>query len=188
MTSTAPRLMSRSAGMALMLFAAVAVSGCSDFRKAIGEEKSSPDEFEVVIRPPLSLPPGFKSSSSELTMATTAPAPALSQTSTDARSVAANELGSGEGISQGGYGAIFDFALIPENIRETVDEETLGIQFERRLPIQMLFGGVPDVGPVLDQFAEDQRLRKNLREGRFPTEDGTPAIDLPSDEPLTIGN
>ena len=185
MTSIASRLMSCSARMALMLFAAVAVSGCSDFRKVIGEEKSSPDEFEVVVRPPLSLPPGFKASSSELTTALAAPAP--SQTATDARSVAANELGSGEGASQGGYGAVFDFASVPENIRETVDEETFGIQFERRLPIQMLFGGVSDVGPVLDQFAEDQRLRKNLREGRFPTEGGTPAIDLQSDEPLTIG-
>ena len=40
---------------------------------------------------------------------------------------------------------------------------------------------------MLDQFAEDQRLRKNLREGMFPTDGGTPAIDLQSDEPLTIG-
>ena len=52
---------------------------------------------------------------------------------------------------------------------------------------ELLFGGLPDIGPVLDQFAEDQRLRKNLREGMFPTEGGTPAIDLQSDEPLTIG-
>ena len=35
------------------------LTGCSDFRQAIGTEKSSPDEFEVVVRPPLSLPPGF---------------------------------------------------------------------------------------------------------------------------------
>lgn len=187
-TSIATRHLSRTASLALMVLATVAISGCSDFRKAIGEEKSSPDEFEVVVRPPLSLPPGFKASSSELSATAVAPAPAASQAATDARSVAASELGSGEGASQGGYGAVFDFASVPENIRETVDEETFGIQFERRLPIQMLFGGIPDVGPVLDQFAEDQRLRKNLREGRFPTEGGTPAIDLQSDEPLTIGN
>ena len=193
MTSIATRFlpqttrMRRAASVALCLVAAVAVSGCSDFRKAIGEEKSSPDEFEVVVRPPLSLPPGFKSSSSELTdEAVLAPAP--TQGATDARSVAANELGAGEGASQRGYESMFDFAAVPENIRETVDEETFGIQFERRLPLQMLFGGLPDIGPVLDQFAEDQRLRKNLREGRFPTEGGTPAIDLQSDEPLTIGN
>ena len=183
MTSITTRPLSRTASMALFLLAAVAVSGCSDFRKAIGEEKSSPDEFEVVIRPPLSLPPGFKSSSSELTAAVP-----VTQSATDARSVAANELGAAEATSQGGYGSLFDFAAVPENIREAVDEETFGIQFENRLPLQILFGGMPDVGPVLDQFAEDQRLRKNLREGRFPTEGGTPAIDPQTDEPLTIGN
>ena len=183
MTSITTRPLSRTASMALFLLAAVAVSGCSDFRKAIGEEKSSPYEFEVVVRPPLSLPPGFKSSSSELTAAVP-----VTQSATDARSVAANELGAVEGTSRGGYGSLFDFASVPENIRETVDEETFGIQFENRLPLQILFGGMPDVGPVLDQFAEDQRLRKNLREGRFPTEGGTPAIDPQTDEPLTIGN
>jgi len=187
MNSIAKNDLPRAARLAaLLLVAGIAVSGCSDFRKAIGEEKSSPDEFEVVVRPPLSLPPGFKSSSSVLTES--AAAAAAGQSSNDARSVAASELGAAEGTSQGGYGAVFDFASVPANIRETVDEETFGIQFERRLPIQMLFGGLPDVGPVLDQFAEDQRLRANLREGRVPTEGGTPAIDLQSDEPLTIGN
>ena len=36
-------------------------SACSDFKRAIGSEKSSPDEFAVVVRPPLSLPPKFRS-------------------------------------------------------------------------------------------------------------------------------
>ena len=35
------------------------IAACSDFQRAIGSKKSSPDEFEVVVRPPLSLPPGF---------------------------------------------------------------------------------------------------------------------------------
>ena len=35
-------------------------SACSDFKRAIGSEKSSPDEFAVVVRPPLSLPPKFR--------------------------------------------------------------------------------------------------------------------------------
>ena len=184
MTPISSSRFSRTAGPALMLACALAISGCSDFRKAIGDEKSSPDEFEVVVRPPLSLPPGFKSSSSEIVGAVPA---ALGQSTTDARSLAASALGSGEGASRASYQSLFDFTSIPENIRETVDEETFGIQFERRLPLQILFGGIPDVGPVLDQFAEDQRLRRNMREGRFPTDGGTPAMDPLSEEPLTIG-
>lgn len=176
---------SRAAVVALVICGAgLGLGGCSDFRKAIGDEKSSPDEFEVVVRPPLSLPPSFAASSEELTSASRT---ASAESSTDARSVAADTLGAVEGNAEGGYESLFDFASVPENIRETVDEETYGIRFERRLPIQMLFGGMPDIGPVLDQFAEDQRLRKNLREGRFPTDGGTPAIDLQSDESLTIG-
>ena len=185
MTLITSLTMPRTAMAVLMICGAgLVLGGCSDFRKAIGEEKSSPDEFEVVVRPPLSLPPSFTASSAELLAAADA---ANIESSTDARSVAAASLGSVVGSSEGGYEALFDFASVPDNIRETVDEETYGIQFERRLPIQMLFGGLPDIGPVLDQFAEDQRLRKNLREGMFPTDGGTPAIDLQSDEPLTIG-
>ena len=185
MTPTTIHPKSRATLAVLMICGAgFALSGCSDFRKAIGDEKSSPDEFEVVVRPPLSLPPSFSASSEELVSASRL---ATAESTTDARSVAAASLGSAEGSSEGGYEALFDFAAVPDNIRETVDEETYGIQFERRLPIQMLFGGLPDIGPVLDQFAEDQRLRKNLREGMFPTEGGTPAIDLQSDESLTIG-
>ncbi|MGB1869635.1 MAG: DUF3035 domain-containing protein, partial [Candidatus Puniceispirillaceae bacterium] len=46
-----------TAGITMALL--IGLAGCSDFRRAVGTEKSSPDEFEVVVRPPLSLPPGF---------------------------------------------------------------------------------------------------------------------------------
>ena len=48
----------------LMVFFLIIVCGttaCSDYRRAIGTEKSTPDEFQVVVRPPLSLPPDFTS-------------------------------------------------------------------------------------------------------------------------------
>ncbi|MEC8641359.1 MAG: DUF3035 domain-containing protein [Pseudomonadota bacterium] len=165
-------------------------SGCTGFRKAIGEEKSSPDEFEVVVRPPLSLPPNFFASSSQLTENTpTASASAApSDSPIDARSVAAAALGATEGRAADNYAQIFDFSAVPDNIRQIVDEETYGIRFERRIPLQILFGGLPDIGPVLDKFAEDQRLRNTLREGRSATEGGTPATDLLDEAPVTIGN
>ena len=42
-------------GMTVVLTAGL--SACSDFRRAIGKSKSAPDEFQVVVRAPLSLPP-----------------------------------------------------------------------------------------------------------------------------------
>ena len=165
-------------------------SGCSGFRKAIGEEKSSPDEFEVVVRPPLSLPPSFFANATQLTENAPAASSSLSSfdSPSDARSVAAATLGATEGRAADNYEQIFDFSAVPENIREIVDEETYGIRFERRIPLQVLFGGMPDVGPVLDKFAEDQRLRRTFREGQPATDGGTPAVDLVDDEPVTIGN
>ena len=150
----------------------LALSACSDFRQAIGKEKSVPDEFEVVIRPPLSLPPNFtdrpKVGEEETQVVTAQSISATNQ---------ASVLFESSNREIAGYEEIFDFASVPSNIRELVDEETAGIRFERRLPIQVVFGGVANVGPVLDQMAEDQRLRKNRLEGKSPLEGGTPAID-----------
>ena len=163
----------------------VLVSGCSDFRKAIGTEKSSPDEFEVVVRPPLALPPSFAATSEELE--TEAASTAVVSSTTDARTVAAATLGIVEGSAGEGYGQIFNFAAIDEDIRRLVDEETYGIQLERRVPFQILLGGVPDIGPIIDKVAEDQRLRRTMREGLLPTDGGTTAIDMQTEETLTIG-
>ena len=114
----------------------IGLAGCSDFRRAVGTEKSSPDEFAVVVRPPLSLPPGF----------------------TDR----------------------------PEDILAKDDAETYGIQLEKRLPLQQLFGGMPDIGPVLDKMAEDTRLRKAQQDGRLPTDEATLATDPTNNEPLAV--
>ena len=84
------------------------------------------------------------------------------------------------------FTGLFDFSSVPDDIRTKVDEETYGVQLEKRLPLQILFGGLPDVGPVLDKMAEDSRLRKNRVEELAPTEGGTKAIDPTSDQPLNI--
>ncbi len=168
-------------GVLHLILAAVVVSGiaaCTNFQRAIGAKKSSPDEFEVVVRPPLSLPPGFAKSPDEIREEDDTAA-------LDALTLAGKSLGS-ENADAKGYDAFFDFASIPENIRERVDEETYGIQFERRLPVQILFGGLPNIGPILDKIAEDRRIRKNLREGLFPTEGEILATDEVSGETVII--
>ena len=49
------RLFSMIIGLVMILGA----TACSDYRRAIRTERSTPDEFQVVVRPPLSLPPEF---------------------------------------------------------------------------------------------------------------------------------
>ena len=99
--------------------------------------------------------------------------------------LAGKSLGSGNADATD-YNALFDFASVPDNIRERVDEETYGIQLERRLPLQIIFGGLPNIGPILDKVAEDQRIRKNLRQGLLPTDDGACRGDENSGETVII--
>ena len=96
------------------------------------------------------------------------------------------ELLEAKNFENSGFSDLFDFSSVPNDIRTKIDEETYGIQLEKRLPLQTLFGGLPDVGPVLDTMAEDLRLRKARLEGQAPTEGGTKAIDLTNDQSLSI--
>src|SRR5260370_22235205 len=53
----APRAL--PASPVLCLACALLISGCSDLKKAIGLERTSPDEFAVESRAPLTMPPDF---------------------------------------------------------------------------------------------------------------------------------
>ena len=161
--------------MALM----IALAGCSDFRRAVGSEKSSPDEFEVVVRPPLSLPPGFTDRPEDILAKDKKATGVDAKTSAEAMLAIAN-------VTSDDFEELFDFSNVPEDIRAKVDEETYGIQLENRLPLQQLFGGLPDIGPVLDMMAEDARLRKARQDGRLPTDEATLATDPKSDEPVAV--
>ncbi len=164
--------------IALAVIIALGFSACSDFRRSVGKNKSKPDEFQVVVRPPLSLPPGFSDTAEKIIEKT-------ENNQGDAQSLTAKLLDS-KNTENSDFSELFDFSSVPDDIRIKIDEETYGVQLEKRLPLQTLFGGLPDVGPVLDTMAEDLRLRKARLEGKAPTEGGTKAIDLTSDQPLNI--
>ena len=139
-----------------------------DFRRAVGTEKSSPDEFEVVVRP--YLPPGFADRPEDII------AKDKKATGVDAETSAEDTLAVGNSAT-GDFEQLLIFQIVPDDIRVKVDAETYGIQLENRLPLQQLFGGLPDIGPVLDKMAEDARLRKARQDGRFPTDEATLATD-----------
>ncbi len=154
------------------------LSACSNFNRVIGKEKSTPDEFKVVVRPPLSLPPGFADKPEDIVKQG-------SVSALNSQSRTAKLLGVKNAESTG-FSGLFDFTSISDDIRDQIDEETYGIQLESRLPLQTLFGGLPDVGPFLDKMAEDARLRKTRLSEQVPTNGGTKAIDPISNQPLNI--
>ncbi len=142
---------------------------CSDYRRTIGTEKSTPDEFQVVVRPPLSLPPEF----------TTRPDATTTDLGVDEKSSRnlMNKLFERRNTAASGYDEFFELSSIESDIRVKVDQETTGIIFERRLPINVVFGGLPEVGPILDQMEEDRRIRTNFMQKRAINEGATPAYD-----------
>ena len=160
------------------------ISGCSSFDQAVGRTKSAPDEFQVVVRPPLTLPPNFNlrpnndvETVSEATEASI---------KTDAISVSDQVLTASRTYD----GSTFDTVLGTDqritNIRIIVDEETLGIQIDNRVPTDILFGGQPNVGPNLDAVRETIRIRRALEEGKPINEEATFATDPIEGTPLTI--
>lgn len=52
--------LSRTLAIATVIAAAAASTGCAGFRQAVGAEKIAPDEFRVVTKAPLSLPPDYQ--------------------------------------------------------------------------------------------------------------------------------
>ena len=163
-----------TAGITMALL--IGLVGCSDFRRAVGTEKSSPDEFAVVVRPPLSLPPGFTDRPEDIL------AKDKKATGVDAESSAEAMLAVGNSAS-GDFEQLFDFSDVPDDIEPKLTRKPTAFSSENRLPLQQLFGGLPDIGPVLDKMAEDARLRKARQDGRLPTDEATLATDPTSDEP-----
>ncbi len=164
---------------------AVLTIGCSSFDTAVGRTKKAPDEFQVVVRPPLTLPPNFSLRPGDEEDETQVSA-STETASTDAVSISDQLLTS----SRKGDGSFFDKVLGTDEriagIRDIVDTETLGIQIDRRLPTDILFGGQPNVGPNLNATLEAIRIRRALEEGKPINEGGTLATDPIEGTPVIV--
>jgi hypothetical protein len=154
------------------------LSGCTGFNKAIGKAKSSPDEFQVVVRAPLTLPPNFDLRPSE--------DQTVEATRNDAVSITDQVLTRSASTQAVGFDSLFAFDEIVDDIRTLVDEETIGVQIEKRLPVHVLFGGQPNVGPNLVADEETRRIRRAISEGDSLTATPTPAFDPVNNTPLAI--
>ena len=151
------------------------LAGCSSGGNILtGGSKKSPDEFQVAVSPPLTLPPNFtlRPSDEETVQNTLVTSEELLGSSSSANASVFDTLfGTGEAVS---------------GIREIVDEETLGIQIERRIPLDILFGRTSNVGPTLDSEGETLRIRKSQLAGVAVTETPTLAVDAIDDTPLLL--
>ena len=169
---------------ALFLFAVLMLSACSSGNGLIGA-KNAPDEFEVVIRPPLTLPPNFTLRPNVDNDAASANL-ANAQAGVAAIGQSQSLLGTNNSANASSFEELFGTDQIIPNIRNIIDEETLGIQLDRRVPLEQIFGGQPEVGPDLDAAAEAYRIRQAIKDGQPLTDTPTFANDPLDNIPLII--
>jgi len=166
---------------ALCLTAAVVLlSGCQDARRALGLDKSVPDEFAVVSRAPLVMPPDYN-------LQPPAPGAARPQegsTSDQARAVLVgrNKINAyrARGFSPGEV-TLLDKAgaeTIAPDIRKIVDRETSVFASEEKSFTDRLvfWRSEGDNGTPIDPVAEQKRLSENQALGKSPSEGPIPVI------------
>ncbi len=166
-----------------MLAALLALSACEGAKKELGLTRTAPDEFAVIKRAPLEMPPDYGLRPPQ----PGAPRPQESEPEIDAQNAVfggeqqqtqSRELDEGETVLLQQAGAI----SAQPGIRGQVDRET-AIMAPREKPVaERLIGwstGGNDepAATVVDPEAEADRLRKNAEEGKPATEGETPTID-----------
>jgi hypothetical protein len=180
MTQTLPHLgrLVRVAAIALAL--PLALSACQDAKRALGYEKMPPDEFQVVSRAPLSMPPDFSLRPPQ----PGASRPQEGTTTEQARKVITGQRGATPiataGRSQG------DIALmkrvgadsIQPDIRVLVNKENQSLlEAEKSFSERFVFWRKAEPpGAAVDPAKESQRIRENQALGKSVSEGETPQI------------
>jgi hypothetical protein len=168
----------------------LAVSACGGFRENLGLTKQSPDEFRVVSRAPLTLPPDYSLRPPE----PGAPRPQVGTPSQQAeRAVFANSQNAavqqasaprtaGEQALLAATGA----EHADPNIRLVVDRETKQLNDESDYFVDRLvfWNDQVPAGTIVDPVAETRRLQENAALGQPPTTGPTPQIERRRKAPL----
>ncbi|MGP1253694.1 MAG: DUF3035 domain-containing protein [Kiloniellales bacterium] len=176
----------RRAGLLCLTLATLALAGCEGAREQLGLDKQAPDEFRVVSRAPLTVPPEF---------ALRPPRPGAARpqvgTPTDQarRSVfrlgdqqaSVQEVMPDDGRSLGERAILLQAGAnqVAPDIRQVVDRETQRVNEESEDFLEDLIfwrDALPS-GDIIDAEAEARRLREARAIGEPVTGAGTPTID-----------
>ena len=169
----------------LLLAPLLLLAACGgDTARTLGLTREAPDEFQVVTRAPLSIPPSIgalppprpgaqrpqEMTARERGESTLAPATLLGESRRDRPSGAESALLAQAGQASG--------ATATGNIRRQVDEESLRLDRPQRNVVErlMFWQDPPRPGTVVDPQRESQRLRENSALGRSPEDGETPII------------
>lgn len=186
--------MDRNMTFRLLMVAGLALglSACGGFRENLGLTKQSPDEFRVVSRAPLTVPPDFQLRPPE-------PGAPRPQVGTPAQQAERAVFRNGQNATQTanaaprrvtlGEQALLSAAGAQEadpNIRLIVNRETKQINEEADYFVDRLvfWNDITPAGTVVDPVAERRRLQENAALGQPVTTGPTPQIERRRKAPL----
>lgn len=174
----------------LAVMMAVGLGGCGQLRDALGQTKDPPDEFQVVARAPLALPPNYDlrpprpgtPRPQERSTTDAAAERILGRTSRASTTVNANAVPAApvvvNSIGEAKFRQQLGLDQAETDIRTMVDQETADYVYETQYPIDRLlfWKEEPAPGVLLDATKEQQRLQENAALGRKPNEGQMPTI------------
>lgn len=163
--------------LALAGAASLMLAGCSDAKKMLGFQKVAPDEFNVVSRAPLSLPPEYQLRPPE----PGAPRPQEPAMRDQAKSLLTGKAGAGTAGRTSGENVLLAKAGADQNepnIRSVVNRELAALaEADRSVVDRLLYWRKTEIpASLVDPTKEQQRLRENQALGQPITEGDSPII------------
>lgn len=161
----------------IAVLSAAALNGCDSAKRELGLTRSSPDEFAVVKRAPLEMPPEFSLRPPQ----PGAQRPQEQATADQARSaVLGSTAAQTGGLTQGEAALLTNAdAQANPNIRSIVDTEAANTKRENEPVVKKLMNIGSDQLPaatIVDPAAEAERLKNNAATGQPVTAGETPVI------------
>ena len=145
--------------LAFLLILCFHLTGCSDLRQAVSSEKIKLDEFAIVEKNKLVMPPKFDLN---------ADLKSLEKKESNAKYEISTLFGVERRLAMDNldlqFAKLFPLEQISENIRIIINEETYNLQMQTRTGTDRLFGDndPPKIGPTLDAKKEQDRLNQLL--------------------------
>ena len=168
--------------MLLGMVVATGLAACDsgDLKRSLGFESRGPDEFRVVSRAPLDVPPDFglrppdpgAARPNELPVREQAKQTVFGASTSAAKLIVGRTAGESALLRQAGA------VDVDNSIRETVNRESAQLaNADRSLADRLIFWQTaPPPGTPVDAEAEQRRLRDNAALGKPATEGETPII------------
>lgn len=172
----------RKHSIQILCLALLGLGACSEAKEQLGLEKEAPDEFAVIKRAPLDLPPNYN---------LRPPRPGAPRPQEQATNKQAKEalFGNSPGSQIHGTPSSAESVLLFQAggnradpaIRQKIDSETQELRDRNKPVAQKLFGigGDPDAvsASIVDAPEEAERIRQNIEDGKAVTEGNTPSIE-----------